>query len=121
MAQEIEDAFQVKKITRVAWIDLQRAFDTCIDGLIVKLMRNGVANNMLKRIQSYIFNRRARLSSRKILLRQGVPQGGVLSPALFLVFINDLVSELPKGVKTALYADDLVLWCKMNIPAQPTT
>ena len=80
-------------------------------------MRNGVANNMLKWIQSYLFNRRAQvsldqLSSRKILLRQGVPQGGVLSRPLFLVFINNLVSELPRGVKAALYADDLVLWCK---------
>jgi len=88
-----------------------------IDGLIVKLMRNGVANNTLKWIQSYLFNRRARvsldqLSSRKILLRQGVPQSGVLSATLFLMFINYLVSELPRGVKAALYADDLVLWCK---------
>ena len=87
-----------------------------MDGLIIKLMRNVVANNMLKWIQSYLFNRRARVSlgqlnSRKILLRQGVPQGGVLSPTLILVVINDLVSELPRGVKAALYADDLVLWC----------
>ena len=116
MVQEIEDAFQ-EKVTRVAWIDLQRAFDKAwIDGLIIKLMRNGVANNMLKWIQSYLFTRRSRvsldqLSSRKIILRQGVPQGGVLSPTLFLVFINDLASELPRDVKAALYADDLVLWC----------
>jgi len=118
LAQEIEDAFQEKKVIRVAWIDLQRAFDNVwIDGFIVKLMRNGVANNMLEWIQSYIFNRRARvsldqLSSRKILLRQCVPQGGVLSPTVFLVFINYLVSELPRGVTATLYADDLVLWCK---------
>ena len=46
LAQGIEGAFQEKKVTRVAWIDL---FDRVwIDGLITKLMRNGVANNMLK-------------------------------------------------------------------------
>ena len=58
LAQEKEDAFLEKKVTRVTWIDLQSAFDRVwIDGLIIKLMRNGVANNMLKWIQSYLFNR----------------------------------------------------------------
>ena len=47
-------------------------------------------------------------------------QGGVLSPTLFLLFINDLVSELPKGVKAALYADDLVLWCKEEYASTAT-
>ena len=43
LAQEIIDAFQEKKVTRVAWVDIQRAFNkVCIDGLIVKLMRNEV-------------------------------------------------------------------------------
>ena len=52
----------------------------------------------------------------KNLLRRGVPQRGVLYPTLFLLFINDLVSELLKGINAALYADDLVLWCKEEYP-----
>ena len=48
-------------------------------------------------------------NSKKVLLT--VPQGSVLSLTLFLVFINDLICELPQGVKAAMYADDLVVWC----------
>ena len=47
----------------------------------------------------------------KKILREGVPQGGVLSPTLFLVFINDIVRDMPRKVLGAIYADDLVLWC----------
>ena len=118
LSQEIEDAFQEQKLVLVPWIDLQKAFDKVwMEGLLVKRLRNGIASNMFNWIKSYLYNRRARVSvdrihSKKILLRHGVPQRGVLSPTLFLLFINDLVSELPKGIKAALYADDLVIWCK---------
>ena len=66
-------------------------------------------------IKSYIQNRRARVvidnnRSKNILLRHGVPQGGVLSPTLFIVCMNDLVKQLPTFVKSAMYADDLVMW-----------
>jgi hypothetical protein len=67
-------------------------------------------------ISQYLQNRKARVKvqgqhSRKKMLRQGVPQGGVLSPTLFLVFINDILAGMPKKVKGAIYADDLAWYC----------
>ena len=99
------------------WIGLQKAFDKVwTDGLLVKVQRCGIGGKMYKWITSFRHNRKARVTvdgkqSRKFTLRHGVPQGGVVSPTLFLIFIDDLLSRLPKEVKAALYADDLVLWC----------
>jgi hypothetical protein len=47
----------------------------------------------------------------KFFLEQRVLQGGVLPLTLFILYLNDLIPELPKDVHTTIYADDLVLWC----------
>ena len=52
-----------------------------------------------------------RKTSKEKTLKEGVPQGGVLSPTLFLIYVNDIIQNLPKHVKRATYADDLALWC----------
>ena len=98
------------------WIDFKKAFDKVwTDGLLLKLRRCNISGNMFKWFKSYTHNRRARVviddnKSKKILLRHGVPQGGVLSPTLFIVFMNDLVKQLPTFVESVMYADDLVMW-----------
>lgn len=94
-SQEIEDASQEKKQLVVVWVDMAQAFDRVWkDGLLLKLKREKISNNMYKWIESFLTNRNARValqgkSSRIAPLKHGVPQGGVLSPTLFLLYMND--------------------------------
>ena len=117
IAQKIEDGFQDQEHTLTVWIDMEKAFDKVWkDGLRQKLRKSGVAGCMYHWISQYLTNRKARAHvngsySRKKTLKEGVPQGGVLSPTLFLMFINDIAKELPRNVQGAIYADDLVIWC----------
>ena len=117
IAQAIEDAFQDKKHTLAVWIDLEKAFDKVWkEGLKSKLHQCGVAGRMYKWIGQYMHNRKAKVQikqhlSKKRTLRLGVPQGGVLSTTLFLIFIRDILHRMPKNIQGAIYADDLALWC----------
>ena len=66
-------------------------------------------------ITEYLRDRKARVkiqdhTSRCHTLKEGVPQGSVLSPTLFSIYINDVQKTIPKGVNAALYADDLAIW-----------
>lgn len=122
IAQEIEDAFQEKKHTLAVWVDLEKAFDKVWkEGLKVKLQKMQVCGKMYTWISHYLENRTARTKvqgqlSNKMVLEQGVPQGGVLSPTLFLAYINDISNSFPARVHTSSFADDLAIWtCEEHI------
>ena len=115
-AQNIEDAFQEKRKVLAVFFDLSNAFDKVWkEGLLVKLLRTGVRSKTYMWIQHFLFARTARVKldgipSKKVCLREGVPQGGVLSPTLFLVYCNDILTTLSKRVSNTLHADDLAIW-----------
>ena len=117
IAHTIEDGYQRQQHTATVWVDMEKAFNKVWKkGLVLQLMQAGVSHNMLEWVEKYLSQRSGRVSlqgkeSRQADFKDGVPQGGVLSLTLFLVFMTIIQNIIKPHVKAALYADDLALIC----------
>ena len=81
--------------------------------------QNGISGNLLKLFQNYLSNRKQRVvlngfSSDYSSIDSGVPQGSVLGPLLFLIYINDLEKNIKSNV--IFFADDTMLFSVVNNP-----
>src|SRR6266536_4856863 len=104
----------------VAYVDFAKAFDSVSHPkLIAKLSNLGIAGSLLKWIGQFLAGRLqctvvGHARSEMLHMISGVPQGSVLGPLLFLVFINDVVDVFPPLVKVKLFADDIKLYSIVN-------
>ena len=119
---EINQAFDSTKSfeVRTVFPDISKAFDKVWhDGIIFKLEQNGISGNLLRLFKNYLSHRKQRVVlngsySDYSDIESGVPQGSVLSPLLFLVYINDLEWNIKSNIK--LFADDTMLFCIVKNP-----
>ena len=107
------------------FVDINKAFDMVHkSGLLEKIEQKGITGNMYNFINEFIHNRSIIVQvkghkSQETKIENGIPQGSVISPTLFNIFINDITDYLNKQdskkklkdkLNTALFADDCAFW-----------
>ena len=111
-----------KEQTDAILLDFSKAFDK-VDhhSLLAKIERCGISETICKWIESFLTNRTQKVllegkESKPSIVKSGVPQGTVLGPLLFLIYINDIAEGLNDGTQLRLFADDSLLYRTIKTP-----
>lgn len=113
------EGFEANKQTDCVYTDFRKAFDRVDHRILLeKLAFNGIRGNLWRWYRSYISNRTQKVvikgcESEYVDISSGVPQGSIVGPLLFIIFIND-ISECFQNCNFLLYADDLKIYCRID-------
>ena len=113
------------KEIRVIFFDISKAFDKVWHrGLLFKLEKVGIKGNLLEWIKSYLSDRKQRVvinnqNSDYTNVEAGVPQGSILGPLFFLIYINDITENIRSNIR--LFADDTSLYLIIDSPFTSAT
>ena len=114
LSEDIRRGLATGQYTVGVFLDIHRAYDMVWKkGLLYKIFKLGISGNTFNFINSFLHGRRIQVRLGRVLSDQfsvenGVPQGSVISPLLFILMINDL--DLGSLVNQSLFADDTGIW-----------
>ena len=123
VTERVFRALNVSGEARLVALDISKAFDKVWHaGLLQKLRGYGISGSLLGVISSFLSNRKLQVvldghTSDSFFINAGVPQGSLLGPTLFLLYINDLPDHILS--KIAIYADDSSLFSCSEGRLQP--